>query len=69
MLLDGSVESDKRLALMLRWDVANGVARRCWAGNANARDTIQRAMEWDSQIRVTMPSQMDEMALAKIEFK
>lgn len=40
---------------MLNWDVSNGVARRCWSGNSNAYDTIQRTMEEQQQLRVTMP--------------
>lgn len=31
------------------------VARRCWSGNSNAYDTIQRTMEENRQLRVTMP--------------
>lgn len=31
------------------------VARRCWSGNSNAYETIQRAMEEHRQLRVTMP--------------
>lgn len=31
------------------------VARRCWSGNSNAYETIQRAMEDNGQLRVTMP--------------
>lgn len=31
------------------------VARRCWSGNSNAYETIQRAMEENGQLRVTMP--------------
>lgn len=31
------------------------VARRCWSGNSNAYETIQRTMEENRQLRVTMP--------------
>lgn len=31
------------------------VARRCWSGNSNAYETIQRTMEEHRQLRVTMP--------------
>lgn len=60
MLLDGSEEADRRLEQMLRWDVGNGVARRCWCGNANARATTERTMAWDQRFRVTMPSEVDD---------
>uniref|UniRef100_A0AAQ5ZL85 urocanate hydratase n=1 Tax=Amphiprion ocellaris TaxID=80972 RepID=A0AAQ5ZL85_AMPOC len=55
LLLDGSEEAAKRARLMLNWDVSNGVARRCWSGNSNAYETIQRTMEDNRQLRVTMP--------------
>lgn len=31
------------------------VARRCWSGNSNAYETIQRTMAENRQLRVTMP--------------
>uniref|UniRef100_A0AAZ3R1X4 Urocanate hydratase n=1 Tax=Oncorhynchus tshawytscha TaxID=74940 RepID=A0AAZ3R1X4_ONCTS len=55
LLLDGTEEAAKRASLMLNWDVSNGVARRCWSGNSNAYETIQRTMEEQRQLRVTMP--------------
>ena len=36
MLLDGSDDSDRRLKMMLHWDVNNGIARRSWARNEEA---------------------------------
>ncbi|XP_008408095.1 urocanate hydratase [Poecilia reticulata] len=55
LLLDGSDEAARRARSMLNWDVSNGVARRCWSGNTNAYETIQRTMEENRQLRVTMP--------------
>uniref|UniRef100_A0A669D900 Urocanate hydratase 1 n=1 Tax=Oreochromis niloticus TaxID=8128 RepID=A0A669D900_ORENI len=55
LVLDGSEEAAKRARLMLNWDVSNGVARRCWSGNSNAYETIQRTMEENRQLLVTMP--------------
>ncbi|XP_057194462.1 urocanate hydratase [Triplophysa rosa] len=55
LVLDGSEEAGQRARLMLNWDVSNGVARRCWSGNSNAYETIQRTMEDQGQLRVTMP--------------
>jgi urocanate hydratase len=59
MLLDGSADSDRRLHLMLGWDVNNGIARRAWARNAPAEFAIARAMEQDPLLRVTMPAHAD----------
>uniref|UniRef100_A0A3P8UMB5 urocanate hydratase n=1 Tax=Cynoglossus semilaevis TaxID=244447 RepID=A0A3P8UMB5_CYNSE len=55
LLLDGTEEAARRARLMLNWDVSNGVARRCWSGNTNAYETIERTMEDQRQLRVTMP--------------
>ena len=31
-VLDGSADAAVKARRMLQWDVANGVARRCWSG-------------------------------------
>ncbi len=59
MLLDGSAESESRLQSMLHWDVNNGVARRAWARNKGAVDAIQRAMDIEPRLRVTVPHKVD----------
>uniref|UniRef100_A0A8C9SC24 Urocanate hydratase n=1 Tax=Scleropages formosus TaxID=113540 RepID=A0A8C9SC24_SCLFO len=63
LVLDGSEEAGRRARMMLNWDVSNGVARRCWSGNKNAYDTIQRTMEEQSQLRVTMPFHVQDEQL------
>lgn len=45
--------------MMLAWDVTNGVARRSWSGNARAQETIQRTMQKNSKLMVTMPNEVD----------
>ncbi|MBN3311850.1 HUTU hydratase, partial [Atractosteus spatula] len=55
LVLDGSEEAGQRARMMLNWDVSNGVARRCWSGNASAHATIQRAMEEVEGLRVVLP--------------
>ena len=60
MVLDGSAESDRRLKSMLFWDVNNGIARRNWARNPNARFAIERAMEQEPLLKVTMPSTVSD---------
>ncbi len=59
LLLDGSPEADQRLENMLYWDVTNGIARRSWALNPPALRTIQRAMELNPLLRVTLPHEPD----------
>jgi len=60
MLLDGSKDADRRLKMMLHWDVNNGIARRNWARNEGAIFAIQRAMEMEPLLKVTVPSIVDE---------
>jgi urocanate hydratase len=56
MLLDGSGEAENRLKSMLFYDVNNGIARRSWARNKEARVTIEREMERSPNLKVTLPN-------------
>ena len=59
MLLDGSDDAARRLESMLHWDVNNGVARRAWARNPGAVAAIQRAMNLEKRLNITMPNMVD----------
>jgi urocanate hydratase len=59
MLLDGSADSDRRLKMMLHWDVNNGIARRSWARNEGAIFAIKREMERTPSLKVTVPNLVD----------
>ena len=59
MVIDGSEDSERRLLSMLHWDVNNGIARRSWARNDGAVFAIQRAMEMEPRLKVTLPNQAD----------
>ena len=48
---------------MLNWDVANGVARRSWAGNDRALEAIQRTQRHVPGLQVTIPNRIDDEAL------
>lgn len=63
MLLDGSEDAARRLQSMLHWDVNNGVTRRAWARNPGAISAIQRAMEHEPHLRVTLPQLVDKALL------
>jgi len=63
MVLDGSLEAEKRLKSMLFWDVNNGIARRNWARNEGAVFAIKRAMEVEPNLKVTLPNLVDETIL------
>jgi urocanate hydratase len=48
---------------MISWDVNNGIARRSWARNSGAISAINRAMDSDSRLEVTIPEIVDENIL------
>ncbi|WP_299227091.1 urocanate hydratase [uncultured Psychroserpens sp.] len=63
MVLDGSIDAERRLKSMLFWDVNNGIARRNWARNEGAIFAIKRAMEIEPNLKVTLPNMVDENLL------
>ncbi|GAA4240539.1 urocanate hydratase [Winogradskyella damuponensis] len=66
MVLDGSIEASKRLKQMLFWDVNNGISRRSWARNEGAVFAIQRAMETEPNLKVTLPNFVDDDLLNEV---
>jgi len=66
MFLDGSKEADKRLKMMLHWDVNNGVSRRNWARNEGAMFAIKRAMEAEPLLKVTIPELVEDSLFENI---
>lgn len=66
MVLDGSIEAEKRLKSMLFWDVNNGIARRNWARNQGATFAIKRAMEVEPHLKVTLPNLVNSAIIDKL---
>ncbi len=64
MVIDGSDASNERIEKMLHWDVNNGIARRSWARNSGARFAIERAMELNPELKVTIPNIADDSVIA-----
>lgn len=60
MVLDGTAAAARRLKSMLFWDVNNGIARRSWARNVNARTTIERTMAAYPDLQVTVPNLVED---------
>jgi urocanate hydratase len=60
MVLDGTTAAARRLKSMLFWDVNNGIARRSWARNPNARTTIERTMAAYPGLQVTVPNLVED---------
>ncbi|XP_049571695.1 urocanate hydratase isoform X2 [Orcinus orca] len=66
LVLDGTQEAEQKAKMMLSWDVSNGVARRCWAGNPKAYEIICRTMQEDRGLVVTLPHEVaDERVLQR----
>lgn len=63
LVLDGSERADNNLSSMLFWDVNNGIARRSWARNQGAMDTISQAIEDEPNLSVTVPNLVDSAIL------
>ncbi len=61
LTIDGSDDAARRIENMLHWDVNNGIARRSWARNKPAMETIQRAMEKNPLLKVTIPYETDPL--------
>lgn len=60
IVLDGSNDAERRLKMMLHWDVNNGLTRRSWARNKEAIFSIKRAMKQNPLLKVTIPNIADD---------
>lgn len=65
MVLDGTEDTDRRLRMMLHWDVNNGIARRSWARNEEAVFSIKREMKKTPNLKVTLPNISDDELLTR----
>ncbi len=65
MVLDGSERAAKSIRNMLFYDVNNGIARRSWARNTEALFAIRREMERTPEMKVTLPSLVDDTLIDK----
>jgi urocanate hydratase len=66
MLLDGSEDAERRLKMMLYWDVNNGISRRSWARNHGALFAAKRAMEQNPLLKITIPELADDTLIEDI---
>ena len=66
MVINGSNESESNIESMLSWDVNNGIARRAWAQNPEAIFAIKRAMDYNPNLTVTVPSKVSKSLLERI---
>nr|XP_020737028.1 urocanate hydratase isoform X5 [Odocoileus virginianus texanus] len=68
LVLDGTEDAERKARRVLSWDVANGVARRCWSGSPMAYEVICQTMREDSSVAVTLPHTVaDECVLQALQ--
>jgi urocanate hydratase len=60
LVLDGSLEAERKLQSMLFFDVNNGIARRSWARNPEARFAIERELARSPGLQVTLPNLVND---------
>ena len=63
LVLDGTKSAEKQLESMLHWDVNNGIARRSWARNQGAIDTIKLEMKENKLLHITLPHIVDDKVI------
>jgi len=66
MVLDGTAQAAAKLKNMLFFDVNNGIARRSWARNKEARFAIEREMERTPTLRVTLPNLVEDAVIDQL---
>lgn len=67
IVLDGTSEASVKLQQMLFYDVNNGIARRSWARNKEARFAIEREMERTPALTITLPHLVDDNLLEELD--
>ncbi|NLA23415.1 MAG: urocanate hydratase [Bacteroidales bacterium] len=60
LVLDGTEDANRRLEMMLFWDVNNGISRRSWARNEGAVFAAKRAMQMNENLKLCMPNIADD---------
>jgi urocanate hydratase len=68
LLLDGSEAALRRLRNMLFFDVNNGIARRSWARNDEARFAIEREMARTPALKITRAERVDDRLFDELDF-
>jgi urocanate hydratase len=63
LVIDGTENSEKKLESMLFWDVNNGISRRAWARNKEARFAIERESSRSPNLSVTLAHEVDSEQL------
>ncbi|MFD1771128.1 urocanate hydratase [Sphingobacterium suaedae] len=63
LVLDGTEAADRKLSNMLFYDVNNGIARRAWARNKEARQAIEIELQRSTDLQITTAQDVDHAIL------
>jgi len=66
LLLDGSERVDEIIRSAMLWDVMGGVARRAWARNPHAIETVKEFNATFPEYQITLPEIVEEEILEKL---
>ena len=66
LLLDGSLEADRKLKSLLYFDVNNGISRRAWARNEGALWTAEEELKNTSHLQITLPNPIEDRLIDRI---
>ncbi len=66
LVLDGSLRVDEIIRASMSWDVVGGVARRAWARNEHAVETIEEFNKKRGDGHITLPYLADDKELEKL---
>lgn len=66
LLLDGSARTDEIIESSMTWDVMSGVARRSWARNEHAYETVAEFNQRNAQSHITLPYLADDEAIGAL---
>ena len=66
LVLDGSLRVDEIIRASMSWDVIGGVARRAWARNEHAVETIEEFNKKRGDGHITLPYLADDKELEKL---
>lgn len=66
MLLDGSAQSEEKLRQMLFFDVNNGIARRAWARNKEAKSALETELARTANFKVTESVMVDDQLIDQL---
>lgn len=67
LVLDGSEPKDRIIRSAMEWDVMNGIARRAWARNPNAREQVEAWNQANADRgHITLPFPVEDELLDKV---